>query len=73
MRTASSSPPHGGIDYNQGYVSLAASFGSIWSVLPGAIVRIDPVSTSVAERIRVPIRGSAVTLAVGLGALWVSD
>jgi len=61
------------MDYNQGYVTLAAGFGSIWSVVPGAILRIDPASASVAERIRVPIRGSAATLAVGLGAIWVSD
>jgi hypothetical protein len=73
MPHASTSPPLDAMDYNQGYVSLAAGLGSVWSAVPGAILRIDPASAKVAQRIAVPTRGIATTLAVGLGAVWVTD
>jgi hypothetical protein len=73
MPRASTSPPLGAMDYNQGYVSLAAGLGSIWSAVPGAILRIDPTSAKVTQRIPVPTRGDAITLVVGLGAVWVTD
>jgi streptogramin lyase len=69
----SSSPPRGREYYNQGYVSLAAGFGSIWTVVPGAILKIDPSSATVTQRIKVPFAGANATLAVGLGAVWATN
>ena len=58
---------------NQGYETLAAGFGSIWTLVPGEVLRLDPVTDRVIARINVPVSGGNQTLAIGLGAIWLAN
>jgi streptogramin lyase len=53
-----------------GYVTLAAGFGSLWSLVGGQLLRIDPENGRVLARVDTP--NGAGSIAVGEGAVWVA-
>ncbi|MEP6973664.1 MAG: hypothetical protein ABI869_05930 [Actinomycetota bacterium] len=53
-----------------GYRTLAAGYGSVWSLVKGAVLRLDPADGRVLDSIPVP-EGLA-SIAAGEGAVWVA-
>jgi hypothetical protein len=49
-------------------VGLGAGFGSVWSLTDQGLVRIDPTSNQVSDRLKIR---SPYALAVGEGAVWI--
>ena len=49
--------------------TLASGFGSIWTIGPRAVVRIDPSTDRPVARIEMPY---PVALVAGMGAVWVA-
>jgi hypothetical protein len=53
-----------------GYQTLAAGFGSLWNLVKGKVLRVDPRSGEVLSSIQVP--DGMGSIAVGAGAVWVA-
>jgi streptogramin lyase len=69
-RPVSVGTPH---PVDQFSMDVLAAYGSLWSLQPDRVVRLDPVDGHVAATVPVPGESDERSLAVGAGSIWVDD